>query len=75
MRTSSTEKKKTKQNNCDNGNVFDFQLELRSREHLSMNMFIRQSLACATSFKRLYLGCFRGDLDRILQRNCGIMEN
>ena len=72
MRNSSTEKKK---NDCYNGKVFDFQLELRPLEHLSMNIFIRQSFACATSFKLLYFGCFRGDLDRILQRNCGVMED
>ena len=48
MRNSSTEKKK--KNDCYNGKVFDFQLELRPLEHLSMNIFIRQSFACATSF-------------------------
>ena len=39
-----------KKNDCYNGKVFDFQLELRPLEHLSMNIFIRQSFACATSF-------------------------
>ena len=39
-----------KKNDCYNGKVFDFQLELRPLEHLSMNIFIRQSFACATFF-------------------------
>ena len=40
----------------------------------TMNKFIRQNFASATSFKRLYLGCFRGDLDTILQRHYEMME-
>ena len=40
-----------------------------------MNKFIRHNFACATSFKkRLYLGCLRGDLDKILQRHCEMIE-
>ena len=40
-----------------------------------MNKFIRQNFACATFFlKRFYLGCFRGDLYKILQRYCKMME-
>ena len=41
-----------------------------------MNKFIGQNFASATSFlkKRLYLGCFRGELDKILHRHFEMME-
>ena len=34
--------------------------------------FIRQNFA--GHFQRLYLGCFSGDLDKIIQRHCEMME-
>ena len=42
---------------------------------MSMKEFIRQIFASATPFNfiQLYLGCFRGYLDNILQRHCGII--
>ena len=38
-----------------------------------MKKFIREIFACVTLLKRLYLGCFTGKLDKILQRHCGMM--
>ena len=40
-----------------------------------MNKFIRQNFACAASVHtRLYLGCFRGDLDNIIPTHFEMME-
>ena len=39
-----------------------------------MNEFIRQNLLLLHYFIHLYLGFFRGYLDKILQRHCAMME-
>ena len=40
--------------------------------YVSMNKAIRQHFARTTSFKTV--GCFRSDIDNILQTHCGIIE-
>ena len=42
--------------------------------HLSKNKFIRKILLVVHLIKCLYLGCFRSNLDKILQRHCGMRE-
>ena len=55
----------------------NFMLSAESKGHggrLFMNKFTRQNFELLHLLRRLYLGWFRSDLDKILQRHCRMME-